>query len=65
VEEVKTPDEIVAMGYEEATVMQVIEMIDKNEYKREQAPPALKITSKAFGRGRRMPIAQGYRYNKR
>ncbi len=65
VEEVKTLDEIVAMGYEEATVMQVIEMIDKNEYKREQAPPALRITSKAFGRGRRMPIAQGYRYNKR
>ncbi|MCB7129337.1 MAG: NAD(+) synthase, partial [Candidatus Brocadiales bacterium] len=64
VEELKTVDEIVSMGYDEPTVRHVIEMIDKNEYKREQAPPALRITSKAFGHGRRMPIAQGYRYNK-
>ena len=65
VEELKTLDEIVSMGYDAYTVRRVIEMIDKNEYKREQAPPALRITSKAFGHGRRMPIAQGYKYNKK
>ncbi|MFQ5863400.1 MAG: NAD+ synthase [Candidatus Brocadiales bacterium] len=62
VEDVKNLDEIVSMGYDESTVRHVIEMVDKNEYKRQQAPPALRITSKAFGPGRRMPIAQGYRY---
>ncbi|MEE9200376.1 MAG: NAD(+) synthase, partial [Candidatus Brocadiales bacterium] len=65
VEDLKMPDEIVSMGYDGPTVRQVIEMIDKNEYKREQAPPALRITSKAFGHGRRMPIAQGYKYNEK
>jgi NAD+ synthase (glutamine-hydrolysing) len=62
VEEAKEPEEIVTLGYDESTVRRVIEMVDRNEYKRKQAPPALRITSKAFGSGRRMPIAQGYRY---
>jgi len=53
--------EIVAMGHEEATVKQVIHLIDTNEYKRRQAAPGLKVTTKAFGVGRRFPIAQRYR----
>ena len=56
----KTLAEIVAAGFDEATVKRVIRLIDFNEYKRRQAAPGLKVTSKAFGVGRRMPIAQRY-----
>ena len=56
----KTLSEIVASGHEEATVRRVIRLIDFNEYKRRQAAPGLKVTSKAFGVGRRIPIAQKY-----
>jgi NAD+ synthase (glutamine-hydrolysing) len=49
--------EIVARGFEPETVRWVIRAIDRNEYKRRQAAPGLKITSKAFGMGRRIPIA--------
>jgi NAD+ synthase (glutamine-hydrolysing) len=56
----KTPGEIVASGFDAATVQRVIRLIDANEYKRRQAAPGLKVTSKAFGVGRRMPIAQRY-----
>jgi NAD+ synthetase len=52
--------DIAAAGFDEATVRQVIRLIDLNEYKRRQAAPGLKITSKAFGMGRRIPIAQRY-----
>ena len=62
VEEAKELEEIVSLGYGEALVRQVIELVDRNEYKRKQSPPGLRITSKAFGSGRRMPIAQRYRY---
>ncbi len=62
VEEAKELEDIVSLGYSESLVKQVIEMVDRNEYKRKQAPPGLRITSKAFGSGRRMPIAQHYRY---
>jgi NH3-dependent NAD+ synthetase len=41
-------------------VAEVVRLIDRNEYKRKQTPPGLKVTSRAFGSGRRMPIAQGY-----
>lgn len=54
-----TPD-IVAAGFDEATVRKVIRLIDLSEYKRRQAAPGLKITTKAFGVGRRIPIAQKY-----
>jgi NAD+ synthase (glutamine-hydrolysing) len=47
---------IVAMGYEEALVRQVIRMVDANEYKRRQAPPGVRITPRAFGKDRRLPI---------
>ena len=53
--------EIVARGFEEATVRRVLRMVDLAEYKRRQAAPGLKVTSLAFGIGRRRPIAQGYR----
>ncbi|MFH1489481.1 MAG: NAD+ synthase [Pseudomonadota bacterium] len=52
-------DELVAMGYEPAMVMDVLRRLAVNEYKRRQAPPGLKITTKAFGYGRRYPIACG------
>ena len=53
-------NEIVAMGYPKDIVMDVIKRVDRNEYKRHQAAPGLKVTSKAFGYGRRYPIAQRY-----
>ena len=53
--------EIVKLGFEEATVKRIVRLIDFNEYKRRQAAPGLKVTSKAFGVGRRIPIAQRYR----
>ena len=59
VEENLEVEEIVRMGYEEATVREVIRMVDANEHKRYQAALGLKISMKAFGRGRRYPIAKG------
>ncbi|WP_373020223.1 NAD+ synthase [Thiomicrorhabdus sp.] len=56
----KTPQEIVQLGYDEAEVRRVIRMIDRNEYKRRQAAPGIKITQRAFGRDRRYPITSRY-----
>ncbi|HIO53912.1 MAG TPA: NAD+ synthase [Chromatiales bacterium] len=53
--------EIVAMGFDEATVQRVVRLVDFNEYKRRQAPPGVRITQRAFGRDRRYPITSGYR----
>jgi NAD+ synthase (glutamine-hydrolysing) len=53
-------DEIVAAGFDQQTVEGVARMVDLNEYKRKQAPVGLKVTSRAFGTGRRMPIAAKY-----
>ena len=50
-------DEIADLGFPRGTVEQIARMVDKNEYKRNQAPVGLKVTSRAFGTGRRMPIA--------
>ncbi|MBI2954769.1 MAG: NAD+ synthase [Chloroflexi bacterium] len=61
VEEDKSFEEIVALGYDEQMVKRVISMIDKSEYKRRQAPPGIKITPRAFGRDRRLPITNAYR----
>jgi NAD+ synthetase len=52
--------EIVARGWEEKTVRWVARKVDFNEYKRAQAVPGLKVTSRAFGVGRRMPVAQRF-----
>jgi len=60
VEENLSGTEIIALGYDEEIVRWIIRRVDLNEYKREQAAPGLKVTSRAFGIGRRMPIAQRY-----
>ncbi|HWS16974.1 MAG TPA: hypothetical protein VN223_03130, partial [Candidatus Elarobacter sp.] len=55
----RTAEQIAAdRGYEVRVVRDVIRMIERSEYKRQQAAPGLKITRKAFGLGRRFPIAQ-------
>lgn len=56
----QSADEIAAAGHDRATVAKVIQMVDRNEYKRKQAAIGLKVTSRAFGSGRRMPIAAKY-----
>jgi NAD+ synthase (glutamine-hydrolysing) len=61
VEDDKSADEIVAMGHPRALVERVIQMVNRNEYKRRQSPPGVKITPRAFGRDRRLPIANRYR----
>ncbi len=57
----RSSPEIVAAGFDADAVRQVVRLIDTNEYKRRQAAPGLKVTTKAFGVGRRMPIAQRFR----
>jgi len=52
---------IIASGFDKETVCKVTDMVDKNEYKRRQSPPGIKITPKAFGRDWRMPITNKYR----
>ncbi|MBT5845661.1 MAG: NAD+ synthase, partial [Verrucomicrobiales bacterium] len=53
-------DEIIAADFDADTVRRIACLIDLNEYKRRQAAPGLKVTSKAFGVGRRIPVAQRY-----
>lgn len=53
--------EIIAAGFDAATVRRIIRLIDLSEYKRRQAAPGLKVTTKAFGLGRRVPVAQRFR----
>ncbi|RLT44224.1 MAG: NAD+ synthase [Chloroflexi bacterium] len=52
---------IVALGHDEAIAKRVIDMVNRNEYKRRQSPPGVKITPRAFGRDRRLPLATRYR----
>ena len=54
-------DEIAAKGFDKATVGRVLEMVKRNEYKRRQAPPGIRISDRAFGRDWRYPITSGYR----
>ena len=54
------PDHLVAMGFEGDLVRRIIRMVDQNEYKRYQTPPILRISSKAFGVGRRLPLVAKY-----
>ncbi|MBI3998109.1 MAG: NAD+ synthase [Armatimonadetes bacterium] len=61
VEEDTPPEDIVARGFDRDTVARVVSMVDRNEYKRRQAPPGVKITPKAFGKDRRLPITNWYR----
>jgi len=61
VEDDRSFEEIVAMGFDRKTVERVMRMVDTSEYKRRQAPPGVKITTRAFGRDRRLPITNRYR----
>ncbi len=60
IENDKTYREIVEMGFNEKVVKKVVSMVDRNEYKRRQSPPGIKITPKAFGKDRRMPITNHF-----
>jgi NAD+ synthase (glutamine-hydrolysing) len=60
VEEDRGFREMVAMGFDEAMVRRVIRMVDHNEYKRRQSPPGVRITARAFGKDRRLPITNKY-----
>ena len=60
VEESRDIDDIIGRGFNEALVKDIIKKVDTNEYKKKQAAPGLKVTSKAFGTGRRMPLAHRY-----
>jgi NAD+ synthase (glutamine-hydrolysing) len=62
IEEDLSVDEITALGFDRDTVIRVLEMVKRNEYKRRQAPPGIRISSRAFGRDWRYPITSGYRF---
>jgi NAD+ synthetase len=61
IEEWKEVDDIVAAGYEREVVARILRLVDTNEFKRRQAAPTIRVSTKAFGSGRQMPIAQRWR----
>ena len=61
VEEDKGVEEIAKMGFKESLIKDVISMVDRNEYKRRQSPPGVKITHRALGKDRRLPVTNKYR----
>ncbi|MEI8238436.1 MAG: NAD+ synthase [Actinomycetota bacterium] len=61
VEDDRTTAEIIEMGHDEAIVRRITRLVDINEYKRRQCPPGVKVSTKAFGKDRRLPITNGYR----
>jgi NAD+ synthase (glutamine-hydrolysing) len=63
IEDDLSPEELIAAGNKPETVARVIQLVDRSEYKRRQAPPGVKITPRAFGRDRRMPIVNRYSPN--
>merc|ERR1711991_228136 len=56
----KGPKDLIKMGFDEALVNRILKLVNTNEYKRYQTPPILRVSSKAFGMGRRMPIVARY-----
>jgi NAD+ synthase (glutamine-hydrolysing) len=60
IEEAKGPADIVRSGHSEELVIRILRMVNNNEYKRFQSPPILRVSPKAFGRGRRMPLVAKY-----
>jgi NAD+ synthase (glutamine-hydrolysing) len=60
IEQERSVESIVAEGYDAALVARVAMLVDRNEYKRRQAPPGVRITQRAFGRDRRYPLTSGY-----
>jgi len=63
VEDDRSAEELIAAGHAPDVVRRVVQLVDASEYKRRQAPPGVKITRRAFGRDRRMPISNRYRPN--
>ena len=61
IEQDKSAADIVALGYPISAVQRAISLVDRNEYKRRQSPPGIRITPRAFGRDRRYPISSAYR----
>jgi NAD+ synthase (glutamine-hydrolysing) len=61
VERDENPSQIEDQGFDPATVRHVIELVDRAEYKRRQAPPGIRISTRAFGKDRRLPITNLYR----
>jgi NAD+ synthase (glutamine-hydrolysing) len=61
VEEDRTAGELVELGFDPATVERIVGLIDRAEYKRRQTPPGVRVTTKAFGKDRRLPITNRYR----
>jgi NAD+ synthase (glutamine-hydrolysing) len=61
IEDDRSVDEICAQGFERATVVRVLDLVKRNEYKRRQAPPGVRVSRRAFGRDWRYPITSGYR----
>jgi NAD+ synthase (glutamine-hydrolysing) len=61
VEDDKSVDQIVALGFDKPTVQRTAKLVDRSEYKRRQAPPGVKITSRAFGRDRRLPLTSMFK----
>jgi len=61
VEDDRTAAEIIELGHPEAVVRRITRLVDVNEYKRRQCPPGVKVSTKAFGKDRRLPITNGYR----
>jgi NAD+ synthase (glutamine-hydrolysing) len=61
VEEDKGVEDIAKMGFKERLIKEVIQMVDRNEYKRRQSPPGVKITHRALGKDRRLPVTNKYR----
>ena len=64
IEEDLSVDEIVDLGFDRTTVIRVLEMVKRNEYKRRQTPPGVRISNRAFGRDWRYPITSGYNFPK-
>ena len=60
VEQDRSPDDIAALGFERDVVERVVQLVDRAEYKRRQAPPGVRISTRAFGKDRRLPITNRY-----
>ncbi len=63
VEEDKSVEQIIAMGLDETVIRKAVKLVDGSEYKRRQSPPGIKITTRAFGRDRRLPITNKFKGN--
>ena len=63
IEQDQSIEQIVAAGFDAGVVARVARMVDRNEYKRRQAPPGIRISRRAFGRDRRYPITSGFTAN--